>query len=176
MRFKAGDKVRCIDDGGVEPLPEHPELVHNGVVYTVKKHHNENGLEVEELPPNNYFHHGRFELVTTSTPMSPPKTSADRKNMPIYSGVVRYAPAALHLVAALSKKGNDKHNPGEEMHHARGKSSDHGDCILRHQMEVGTIDPDTELDHAVAVAWRALMQLQELAESRYGWPKAPGAK
>lgn len=102
--------------------------------------------------------------------------SAARKEMPINSGVVRYFPAALSLVALLSKKGNDKHNPGEPLHHNRAKSGDEGDCLMRHQADVGTIDPDTELDHAVAVAWRALSQLQKLAEAKYGWPKAPGAK
>ena len=108
--------------------------------------------------------------------MAYPSTSAERKEMPMYRGCVRYFPAALALVSTLSKKGNDKHNPGEPMHHARGKSNDHGDCIARHLSEVGTIDPDTQLDHAVALAWRALALLQELAETKYGWPKAPGAK
>lgn len=102
--------------------------------------------------------------------------SASRKGRPVERGCLRYFPAALELVSVLSRKGNEKHNPGEPMHHARGKSTDHGDCIVRHQAEAGTIDPDTGLDHAVAVAWRALAQLQELAESKYGWPMAPGAK
>lgn len=104
-------------------------------------------------------------------------TSAGRKETPIFRGVMRYAPAALALVSKLSMFGNRKHNPGAtELTHARNKSSDHGDCIARHQCEVGTIDPDSDLDHAVGVAWRALMQLQELAEKKYGWPVAPAAK
>ena len=109
-------------------------------------------------------------------PMKYPTTSAERKAMPVYDGCIRYFPAALMLVSVLSRKGNEKHNPGEPLHHARGKSTDHGNCITRHQMEVGTIDPDTQLDHAVGVGWRALAQLQELAESKYGWPLAAGAR
>jgi hypothetical protein len=35
-------------------------------------------------------------------------------------------------VARTSQKGNRKHNPGEELHHARGKSPDHKNCIVRH--------------------------------------------
>lgn len=167
--LKVGDKVVCVN-----PI----DTLRRDATYTVRGLVDE-FLLLEEVQGRWYV--DRFNLYherPTNPPpaMSPPTTSAERKAMPIYRGVLRYAPAALHLVSALSKKGNDKHNPGEEMHHAREKSSDHGDCILRHQMEVGTIDPDTELDHAVAVAWRALMQLQELAESKYGWPKAPGAK
>ncbi len=102
--------------------------------------------------------------------------SKRRKEQPVFSGVVRYFPAALALVAELSRLGNDKHNPGQPLHHARGKSTDHGDCILRHQASYEDADPETNLVHAVAVAWRALAQLQELAESRYGWPMAPGAR
>lgn len=109
-------------------------------------------------------------------PMYYSNTSAARKGMPIYRGCLRYFPAALALVSVLSRKGNEKHNPGEEMHHARGKSADHGDCILRHQIQVGEIDEEMGLDHAVEVAWRALAQLQELAEKKYGWPVAPGAR
>ena len=104
------------------------------------------------------------------------KDSLARKNTPIFRGCVRYFPDALAAVARLSYKGNEKHNPGQEMHHARGKSNDHGDCILRHQIEFDQIDPETDEFHAVAVAWRALAQLQELIERVQGLPMAPGAR
>lgn len=94
--------------------------------------------------------------------------SLDRKNTPIYSGVLQYFPLAIEAVARLSKKGNDKHNPGEPLHWARGKSNDHGDCIVRHQMKPAEVDPDNGELHAVAVAWRALAQLQILEEKRLG--------
>lgn len=115
-------------------------------------------------------------MSETSERMKPPVTSQERKDTPVFDGCFRYFPAALMLVSRLSKAGNDKHNPGQPMHHARGKSTDHGNCILRHQIDVGTIDPEMQLDHAVEVAWRALAQLQEIAEKQYGWPLAPGAK
>jgi hypothetical protein len=108
--------------------------------------------------------------------MKPAETSAERKNHPVFRGVIRYFPYALEKVAAVSRLGNEKHNPGQEMHHARGKSSDHGDCIARHLAQVGTIDPETGLDHACSLAWRALALLQELGETKYGAPLAPGAK
>lgn len=115
------------------------------------------------------------DLPLVPDPMQFDNSSAGRKECPTYEGFVRYFPAAMALVAKLSKFGNDKHNPGEPMHHARGKSTDHGNCIIRHQAGVGYRD-EMGLDHAVAVAWRAMAQLQEIAEKHYGWPLAPGAK
>lgn len=103
-----------------------------------------------------------------------PTTSQERKDIPLQRGCLDYFPAALAAVAQLSKAGNDKHNPGEEMHHARGKSGDHADCIQRHQLERGTVDTDGFL-HDVKVAWRALAQLQEEMERR-GAPIARGAR
>ena len=121
--------------------------------------------------------------------------SADRKNIPLFSGVLKYAPAALAGVARISKAGNDKHNPGEPLHHARGKSADHGDCVIRHAMDAADIeahiirnfdkDPDVWyksedaralLNEVSQLAWRALMWSQELHERYGGAPLAPGAR
>jgi hypothetical protein len=127
-----------------------------------------------------------------------PTDSDERKGVPLFSGVLKYAPAALAGVARISKRGNDKHNPGQEMHHARGKSADHADCILRHAVDVADIEAaiirvDEGVEWADAhpvreaqvkailaevsqLAWRALMWSQELHE-RYGRaPLAPGAR
>lgn len=92
--------------------------------------------------------------------------SATRKATPIYSGVLKYFPDALAAVARLSKKGNDKHNPGEPLHWSREKSTDHGDCIVRHQITFDQVDPESGEYHAAGVAWRALAQLQLLEEGR----------
>lgn len=108
--------------------------------------------------------------------MRPATTSAERKASPMFSGCLQYIPGALEMFARMSVWGNNKHNPGQPLHHARGKSADHGDCILRHQKDVGTIDPESGMDHAVAEFWRSGIQLQELLETKYGWPKAPAAR
>lgn len=107
-----------------------------------------------------------------------PRDSAARKEYPIYSGVIRYFPAALAEVARVSKIGNDKHNPGQEMHHARGKSMDHADCQIRHMidgMEAGGRD-ENGVPELAYKAWRALAELQEWLEQNDGAPLAPGAK
>jgi hypothetical protein len=93
-------------------------------------------------------------------------TSAERKAIPIASGVLAYFPDAIAAVARVSKRGNDKHNPGEPLHWSRGKSSDHGDCAVRHMLTPDAIDPDSgEMERAHA-AWRLLADLQLAEEKR----------
>jgi hypothetical protein len=104
-----------------------------------------------------------------------PTSSQARKDTPMARGGLDYFPAAFAAVAQLSKAGNDKHNPGEDLHHARGKSTDHADCILRHLVDRGSIDEEDGILHDTKVAWRALAMLQEELERR-GAPKARGAR
>jgi hypothetical protein len=82
-----------------------------------------------------------------------------RKSAPMATGLLDYFPDALAAVAALSKVGNDQHNPGEPMHWSRDKSKDHADTIMRHLVDRGTVDWD-KVRHSTKVAWRALALLQ----------------
>ena len=104
-----------------------------------------------------------------------PTDSKARKDIPIVRGCIDYFPAALAYVAQISRAGNEKHNPGEEMHHARGKSADHADCIVRHLIDRGTIETEDGLRHSGKLAWRALALLQEELEAA-GAPLARGAR
>lgn len=123
-----------------------------------------------------------------------PTDSEARKGVPLVSGCLDYFPAALAGVARISKAGNDKHNPGQPLHHARGKSTDHADCIVRHLVDVQGLLADLDrageyllkdgildeyqrniLTEVSALAWRALALSQELHE-RFGAPLAPGAR
>lgn len=104
-----------------------------------------------------------------------PDTSAERKAIPMTTGVLDYFPAAIAEVAKVSKAGNEKHNPGQPLHHSRGKSTDHADSILRHLAERGGIDADTGVRHTAELAWRALALLQEELEAA-GAPLARGAR
>lgn len=122
-----------------------------------------------------------------------PTDSAERKEYPLWRGLFAYFPAALAAIARHSKKSNDKHNPGEPIHHARGKSTDHEDCILRHTMDLGDLLATVErgvdtaedwgkdlapriLAEADARAWRSLAASQELHERFSEAPLAPGAR
>ena len=103
-----------------------------------------------------------------------PEDPAERKTIPIASGVLDYFPAALAEVARVSFVGNEQHNPGQPLHWARGKSMDHPDTIIRHFMERGTRDKDGQR-HSAKMAWRALALLQQELEAE-GAPMARGAK
>lgn len=115
-----------------------------------------------------------------------PTDSKARKEFPTCTGVLDYFTAAIAEVAHVSWVGNQKHNPGEPLHHARGKSMDHPDCIVRHTMERGGWDKFEWIDedgiaqvrwvmHSAYVAWRALADLQQECED-LGAPRARAAR
>lgn len=94
-----------------------------------------------------------------------PEDSDARKTYPVYSGLLAYFPSALAAIARHSYVGNEKHNPGQPLHHDRAKSGDEADALLRHLME----------GDYVGMAWRALALLQKDLEAK-GAPIAPGAR
>lgn len=108
--------------------------------------------------------------------MSALPTGADERNeFPMADGLLYYFPAALAAVARVSKVGNEQHNAGQPMHWARGKSMDHANKIIRHQLDAGTFDSDGQR-HSAKVAWRALAQLQEELEREEGAPLPRNAR
>lgn len=100
--------------------------------------------------------------------------SAQRKMMPVISGVLDYFPDALSAVAFISYLGNEKHNPGEPLHWARGKSDDHIDCTGRHLLHRDMLDQEGIMEGAQMV-WRALAWLQLAIEKQYKLPPSPGS-
>jgi hypothetical protein len=110
---------------------------------------------------------GAFLEATANMVMARPATSnislptdpAERKSLPIATGVLDYFPDALAEVARVSKIGNDQHNPGQPLHWAKEKSSDEADALIRHFLERGKRDSDGAR-HSAKVAWRALALLQ----------------
>lgn len=119
-------------------------------------------------------------MKSRSTTLS--QDSAERKRVPLHRANRRYFPAALALVAQICEIGNRKHNPGEELHHARGKSTDHEDCIDRHLIDMaedfgaGVGRDENGIPQVGYIAWRALALCQEWLEKYDGAPLAPGAK
>lgn len=102
------------------------------------------------------------KIAPAGTPILPSDWSS-RKDIPMCTGVLDYFPLALAEIARISKAGNDQHNPGQPLHWARGKSTDHADCVIRHLAERGTLDIDN-MRHTAKMAWRALALLQEEME------------
>jgi hypothetical protein len=102
-----------------------------------------------------------------------PTDAKARKALPLYSGCIRYFPDALLAVAELSLIANNQHNPGEPLHWAKEKSRDELDALMRHLVDVGTLDTDT-IRHSAKVAWRALANLQREIERERGFDYDPG--
>lgn len=92
---------------------------------------------------------------------------SNRKDMPVFSGVLKYFPDALMELSKVSKAGNDQHNPGKKMFWDRSKSGDEQDALTRHLIDdardPGGVDSDGVL-HLAKVAWRALAALQKYKE------------
>ena len=91
----------------------------------------------------------------------------ERKETPIYSGVIKYFPRAIVAVAQLSFIGNQQHNPDTPLHWDRSKSGDERDALMRHLIEAGTVDIDG-VRHSTKVAWRALAALEKELEEAFG--------
>lgn len=109
-------------------------------------------------------------------------SSAERKQFPMAEGLFDYFPDALAVVSNVSWIGNQKHNPGQPLHHARGKSMDHADCCARHLLERGGYDTvkidgvEHRIRHTAALAWRSLALLQEELEAELGLPLPRNAR
>ena len=88
-----------------------------------------------------------------------------RKQMPVYTGVLKYFPNALKYVSKVSLAGNDQHHPDKELHWDKSKSKDHLDALTRHLIDAGKIDDDGLL-HLGKVAWRALAALEDYLENK----------
>ena len=86
-----------------------------------------------------------------------------RKQIPLYSGLIKYFPDALCEVARVSYIGSKQHHPDKEIHWDREKSTDDLDALMRHLMENGMHDIDG-VRHSAKIAWRALAHLQKEIE------------
>lgn len=159
--FKKGDKVRRL---------AHFRNVNSwklgGLVCTV---HNafDGQVYLTEDPAALGWASAKFELVQEQPQQAAPAPKLmllptdpqERKGIPITTGVLDYFPLAIAEVAKCSKAGNDQHNPGQPLHWAKGKSTDHADCIPRHLIDRGAFDTDG-IRHSAKLAWRALALLQ----------------
>jgi hypothetical protein len=89
--------------------------------------------------------------------------SFQRKQRPVYTGVIKYFPKALLEVSRVSMAGNEQHHPDKPLHWDRSKSSDELDALMRHLIDAGKIDDDG-IRHSAKVAWRALANLEKELE------------
>ena len=88
-----------------------------------------------------------------------------RKQIPIFTGLVKYFPKALAEVARVSYIGNQQHHPDKPLHWDRSKSTDELDALTRHLFQAGETDTDG-MRHSAKVAWRALANLEKELEQK----------
>lgn len=103
-----------------------------------------------------------------------PTDDAERKKIPLCTGVLDYFSAALCEVAKVSHAGNEQHNAGQPLGWARDKSTAHADGVLKHLVDRGKLDADGQR-HSAKVAWRALALLQQELEDA-GAPRSRGSR
>lgn len=82
------------------------------------------------------------------------------KKTPFYQVLFGMFPNAMRALAEHAQYGSEKHNPGEELHWAFDKSTDHAGSCLRHLAAAGTIDPETGKSHSIGALCRAAMLLE----------------
>jgi len=95
------------------------------------------------------------------------ETNEERKDTPIFYGVLSYFPDALKEVAKCSFAGQQQHNPNKPLAWDRNKSGNEYDSLSRHLIDCTKEDYDTDgILHKAKVAWRALAGLQKHLENK----------
>jgi hypothetical protein len=99
------------------------------------------------------------------TPMIP-EIQENRESKPLYDYMFGYFPDAFLAEVAVSWEGNKQHNPGQPMHWARGKSTDHPNKAFRHIWDhaTGTKRDTDGTWHLAKAIWRLKAWLQEEIE------------
>jgi hypothetical protein len=69
-------------------------------------------------------------------------------------------PNAVAAIVAHSVYGSHKHNPGQAVHWAFGKSQGHIEKAIGHLKRAGQVDEETGLSHTINAAWRAVAALE----------------
>lgn len=100
--------------------------------------------------------------ANTMTPTTP-----NRKEYPMFRGLLVYFPDALKEVSHISHIGNTQHNDNTPLHWDRSKSQDELDALMRHLTDHarGEILDTDGCRHLAKVCWRALAMLQKELES-----------
>ena len=129
-----------------------PEGLEFNTSYTLAELH-----RLEQADHSKYYYDAERNI-------DPFKKAQERKNMPVFSGVLKYFPDAIKEISRVSLAGNNQHHPDKPLHWDRNKSADELDALTRHLIDAGTLDTDG-IRHSAKVAWRALANLQKELEN-----------
>ncbi len=92
----------------------------------------------------------------------------ERKQRPVYSGVLKYFPLAIMEVAHCSWLGQQQHNPDKPLAWDRSKSGDELDAMMRHLLDTGgdmLVKDDDGAYHIAKVIWRLCASLEKELEN-----------
>ena len=123
------------------------------------------GMEFNKSYTMNTTHNEHYWETDRNMPYKNTEAE-DRKNTPVFTGVLKYFPDAIKEIAKVSLAGNNQHHPEKPLHWDRNKSTDELDALARHLIDAGTFDTDG-IRHSAKVAWRALANLQKELEKKY---------
>jgi hypothetical protein len=118
----------------------------------------------EGLEFNTSYSYNKYYWDTDRNKTSKDQEAENRKNTPVFSGVLKYFPDAIKEISRVSLAGNNQHHPDKPLHWDRDKSADELDALTRHLIDAGTLDTDG-IRHSAKVAWRALANLQKEIEN-----------
>lgn len=149
-------KRRAINASNVELVP--------GVTMPPEPVVEENHVALAHLEPQARVTPETLDIIRRASCPHLPAGAAERKAIPLATGLLDYFPDALAAVAALSYAATAQHHPGEPCHWDRTKSADEADTLMRHFLDRGTLDTDGQR-HSTKVAWRALALLQKEIEA-----------
>jgi hypothetical protein len=161
--FKVGDKVRIVGD--ILGFKTNDTAI---ISYVNEPYVKVNGNDQQ-------FHSGWWKPDNEPvTRRYLPDNDSVRKDYPLFDGLFGYFPNALCEVARWSKHSNQQHNPGEPMHWAKDKSTDHKNKIMRHTLDAEQLNKDGFYE-AIGAAWRALALAEEILVTS-GKPWGPNVK
>jgi len=92
----------------------------------------------------------------------------ERKNTPVYSGVLAYFPLVFGEIAKASLAGNKQHLEDQPLHWDRSKSTDQLDAGLRHIIDHarGELIDDDGVYHLAKAIWRLSAELELILENK----------
>lgn len=109
--------------------------------------------------------------VTELTNTGLPTDEKEKSEYLMHDYMFGYFPDAWLAELEVAISGNRQHNPGEPLHWARDKSTDHSNKALRHiWLDARGEDKDTDGTwHLAKAIWRLKAKLQLKIEARRKW-------
>lgn len=99
-----------------------------------------------------------------------PTDDKARKRFEMWKYLTEYFPDSFMAEVEVAIRGNEQHNPGEELHWAREKSTKQLECAFHHMWDhkAGTVKDTDGQYHLAKAIWRLKAELQLVIETEKG--------